>query len=59
LCFLRLYSRKYEHMEENILEEIVACERMTHKNLTKNLRVLYRFDLLLISTKKMGVTTFV
>ena len=46
-------------MEENILEEIVACERMTHKNLTKNLRVLYQLIYYLLARKKMGVTTFV
>ena len=46
-------------MEENILEEIVACDRMTHKNLTKNLRVLYQLIYYLLARKKMGVTRFV
>ena len=59
LYFLRLYSRKQELLEENILEEIVACERMTHKNLTQKLRVLYQLIYCLLARKKMGVTTFV
>ena len=28
--------------EENILEEIVACQRMIHKNLNQNLHLLYQ-----------------
>ena len=42
------------HLEETILEEIMACERMTHKNLTQNLHMLYQLTLLLFSTKSNG-----
>jgi len=46
-------------LEENILEEIVAYERMNHKNLTQTLRVLYQLIYCLLARKKMGVTTSV
>ena len=45
-------------MEDNVLEEIVACERMTHKNLTKNLHVLYQLIYYLLERKKPAILTW-
>ena len=37
-----------------ILEEIVSCERITHKNLTQKLRVLYQLIYYWLARKKNG-----
>ena len=59
LYSLRLYSRKQKLLDVNILEEIVACRRMTHNNLSQKLRVMSQLIYWLLARKKMGVTTFV